>query len=241
MPTSKPQSFAAKPAEAVHFISRTSNLSLTARAYHSLRALDKKDSGDTTWIIYSRGEGWLDKDSLPTGLWQFYAQDEKGGEYLFKTGYYRRTVPALFDIKAKDSSYSRQQHRVSFARVKADQSESIPFIKSGSWQYFHSNGQLWKKVSYQVEGIPIYLDEVITTDGKGDLTGSSLIQRVKFNDDEWIDTEVTEYDPAGRLFKKLQYYAFSQVYKKTLFGAGGMIIREEKAVPYQTELSAEHH
>ena len=235
-------SFATKPAGAVHFIRSTETVhAQNEMLLGSIRSSDKKDVGDTTLLIYSSGEGWLDKDSLPVGTWRFYAKGPDGIPYLFKTGDYSRTKASMFEVQNSDSAWVSKHHGVSFASLREEQTSIVPFIKAGSWKYFHPDGSKWKVVSYQVEKIPVFLDVMITTDGAGNDTGSSLIARTKEDRDEWISADVTEYDAQGNKFKKLQYYGFAEVYKKILYDKKGTIIKEFQARPYESTVSAENY
>ncbi len=225
----------AKPEGALYFINRraivhTSNNMLL----NSIRSADKKDVGDTTLLVMSSGEGWLDKDSLPIGDWQFFTTDASGREYVFKKGSYSRTRADMFEVLNSDSNWLMKNHQVSFASLKENHSVLVPFIKSDNWEYYHPNGRIWKTVGYQSRQVPVYLDIMISTDPLGNETGSTIITRSKEDADEWIARDVKEYDQNGILFKKLEYYSFSEVFKKTIYGPKGEIIKEEKAKPYES-------
>lgn len=237
-----PVSLATKPAGAFYFVNHRSVVHSTNNMLlNSIRSADKKDVGDTTILIASAGEGWLDKDSLPIGEWQFFATDAKGREYLFKKGFYNRTTPDLFEVLNSDSNWLLKNHQISFASLKENHAVQIPFIKSGNWNYYHPNGRLWKTVSFQSKQVPVYLDIMISTDPLGNETGSTIVSRGKDDSDEWISRDVKEYDQNGILFKKLEYYSFSEVLKKTVYGPNGEIIREEKAKPYESIVKPENY
>lgn len=221
---------------AVHFVSR--NASFKCRnemLVTSIRAGDKKDDGDTTILINSYGEGWLDSDSLPIGKWNFYAKDKLGQEYLFKSGTYRSTNAEMFEVINIDSSDLAKNYRLSFNNLQQGQAKTIPFIKTAVWNYFHPTGKLWKSVVYKGGKIPIYTSLVMM--GPEPNATARLTIQLKENPDEWVEEDVEEYDEEGNLYKKLQYYGFNEVYKKTLFDRNGKVIRTETARRYEKEIS----
>ena len=86
-----------RPDSGVYFISRNKIIDSTNyKLYDGIRPYDKKDIKDSTIIINSIGEGWLDKDSLPVGQWSFFAVNKSNKPYLFKTGEYKKTEEQMF-------------------------------------------------------------------------------------------------------------------------------------------------
>ncbi|MEN2412200.1 hypothetical protein [Flavobacterium mesophilum] len=79
-----------KPSEGVYFIYRSEKETdmLRAEVLKIIRPTDIQKKGDSIIKIKSNGEGWLDKDTIPVGKWNFYAKDKHGQEYLFKTETY---------------------------------------------------------------------------------------------------------------------------------------------------------
>src|SRR5688572_16119572 len=125
----KPELRNSKNDPGVYFLTRTSIISTENEILQkSLRPIDKMDIGDSTIEISSKGEGWLDKDSLPTGKWNFYAKNKEGKEFLFKTGIYQRTDPGLFQVFNIDSSDLKKQYHLSFYDLQQDQVNTIRFI-----------------------------------------------------------------------------------------------------------------
>ena len=222
-------------AEAVHFISRHSIITTTNEVLMaSIRPIDKKDQGDTTFTISSFGEGWLDKDSLPTGTWKFYAGRDTGKEYLFKTGDYTRTRHEMFVVLNIDSSDLQKHYGRSFRDLQEGQVPVIPFVKSNDWHYYHANGQLWKKVSYKNIQIPVNTGIVMQDAEKPGAT--MLIIELKSGPDEWIESPVVEYDANGRLYKKLKYRQSGEVAQKTIYGENGKIIKDESSKPFENQV-----
>lgn len=174
-----------RPAAAKYFISRNSVIKTENETLlNSIRCIDKKDVGDTAISISSRGEGWLDKDSLPIGPWNFYARDGQDKEYLFKSGIYSHTVPAMFEVKNIDSSELSDRYHLSFCTLQEDQVKRIPFIKAYNWNYYHPDGKVWKSVNYQVSLIPIFTSIIMT--GSENYPSFTLAVQLKENPDEWI-------------------------------------------------------
>jgi hypothetical protein len=230
---------ALKPPDAAYFISRNTVLKTeNTMLLNSIRAADKKDEGDTTFLINSKGEGWLDKDSLPAGRWNFYAKDKSGKEYRFKSGVYSPTKASMFEIKNMDSAGLKNKYGLSYASLQEEQSRTIPFVKSKIWNFYHPNGRLWKQVRYQAQQIPV---EVSVSAALTENGPERLLILLKEDLDEWINTEVIEYNEEGKTFKKLQYYGFSQVYKKTLYGKNGKVLKVETAIPYTKEVLPENY
>lgn len=231
----KADTFSNRPAGAIHFVSRNAVLkSEKETLLTSIRSLDKKDEGDTTVTISSNGEGWLDKDSLPIGKWNFYAKDKLGKEYLFKYGVYHRTNPEMFEVKNIDSADLAKNYHLSFIYLQQHKAKTIPFIKSSGWNYYHPGGKLWKIVNYQVQQIPINTS-IVMSDPEHDASTRLVIQ-LKENPDEWIKGELKEYDEDGKLYKKLQYDGFSEVYRKTLYNKNGNVLKMETTKRYENQV-----
>lgn len=222
------------PSGAIYFVSRNAVLKTeNEMLVTSIRSIDKKDEGDTTLSVSSNAEGWLDKDSLPIGRWNFYAKNKLGKEYLFKSGTYHLTKAEMFKVINIDSSDLARNYRLSFYTLQKDHVKTIPFIKSGEWNYYHPDGKLWKKVSYQNENIPIHTEITETSvNGSGAEASTALIIILKDKLDEWIDFEVSEYDEQGNLFKRLQYY-HGDLYKKILYDKYGSVIKTETAKQHE--------
>ena len=147
----KPEVRNSKNDPGVYFLTRTSTISSEKEIlFKSLRPIDKMDIGDSTIVIPSKGEGWLDKDSLPTGKWNFYAKNKEGKEFLFKTGSYQRTNPGLFQVYNIDSVDLKKDYHLSFYDLQQDHVNTIRFIKKSTWNYYHENGRLWKKINTRV-------------------------------------------------------------------------------------------
>jgi hypothetical protein len=174
------------PSAAIYFISRNVVLKTeNEMLLNSIRCIDRKEVGDTVIAISSKGEGWLDKDSLPIGQWNFYANDEQGKEYLLKSGTYSRTAPAMFEVKNIDSNDLSNHYHLSYCTLQEDHVKRIPFIKSYNWNYYHPNGEVWKNVDYQVSQIPIILS--ISINVEENYPSSILSVQLKENPDEWIN------------------------------------------------------
>lgn len=234
----KTDAFNNRPAGATYFVSRNAVLKTeNEMLVTSIRSIDKKDDGDTTLSVSSNAEGWLDKDSLPIGRWNFYAKNKLGKEYLFKSGTYHLTKAEMFEVINIDSSDLARNYGLSFYTLQKGHVRTIPFIKSGDWNYYHPDGKLWKKVNYQNENIPIHTEITETSvNGSGAEASTALIIILKDKLDEWIDFEVSEYDEQGNLFKRLQYH-HGDLYKKILYDKSGSVIKTETARPYEKDLS----
>jgi hypothetical protein len=223
------------PAGASHFVSRkaifTTNNELLLT---SIRPVDKMDKGDTTISILSYGEGWLDKDSLPVGQWNFYTSTKESREYLFKSGTYQRTNPEMFEVNNIDSADLKNNYGMEFRQLQELQSEHVPFIKSNEWRYYHTNGQLWKKLDYLQKQIPVNTSIVMQDPENSETTLLTIAS--KSDPDEWIKGEVREYDQEGRLYKKLQYRQSGEVAQKTIYGETGKIIRNETSRPFESQV-----
>jgi len=175
-----------RPNESIYFVNRNAVINTNNKMLAlSIRSIDKKDEEDTTLSINSNGEGWLDKDSLPVGEWKFYATDNGGKEYLFKSGIYEHTNPDMFEVKGIDSSDFAKNYHLSFRNLQVRQVQIIPFVKSGKWNYYHSNASLWKTVYYINNKIPITIGIVLVDPEKNDPT--RLIVELKDRLDEWAD------------------------------------------------------
>lgn len=144
---------------------------------NSIRPEDKKDTGN----IHSKGEGWLDRDSIPCGPWKFYAKDSAGREYLFKSGFYKRTRAELFVIKNMDENGSVTPYKLSLCTLQQDQVARTPFIKSGKWNYYQPNGTLWKTLEYQDENLPIEVYLIMDKDNPNIVRPAVSINET----DEW--------------------------------------------------------
>ena len=177
-----------KPSDsAVFFVNRnalisTENLMLK----ESIRAVDKKPCGDTVILINSNGEGWLDKDSLPIGVWSFHATDSLRNEYVFKTGTYQRTIPSMFEVTGIDSTDIEKDYHLTFSDLRRQHLRTVPFIKVGKWSYYHPARNLWKTLQFKKAAIPISTSELImNTENPGK---TSLIINLKDDRmDEWVD------------------------------------------------------
>lgn len=177
-----------RPSAAIYFISRNAVLKTgNEMLFNSIRSIDQKKAGDTVIAVSSRGEGWLDKDSLPVGQWHFYAKDGSDKEYLFKAGTYSRTKPAMFEVKNIDSSDLSSKYQLSFCTLQEDHVKRIPFIKSYNWNYYHPDGKLWKSVDYLVSRIPIFTS--IVMNGTENDPSSILVVQLKENPDEWTNRD----------------------------------------------------
>ena len=188
-----------KPAQGVYFIKKHDRIKTTNYAlFNSIRSIEKKDVGDTTYKINNYGEGWLDKDSVPVGYWRFYAL-ENGEEYLFKEGNYERTSSRNFIYGRGNPDIAEKWH-YTFEDIAQNYSELNTFIKRGDWKYYHLNGRLWKQINYQSSGIPLdyYLHE------KNNGLQFSFKANLP-NEDEWFEGKVAEYDDQGNLFKEVYY------------------------------------
>ena len=222
-------------AVATHFVSRHSNIiTINEVLKASIRPMDKKDEGDTTITINSFGEGWLDTDSLPIGSWKFYAKSKSGKEYLFKTGDYIRTTPEMFVVLNIDSADLQNQYRRSFRELQEGQVSDIPFVKSNEWNYYHDNGQLWKKVNYKQENIPVNMG-IVMQDAEN-TASTVLVIELKSEPDAWIEGQVVEYDANGRLYKKLHYRQSGEVAQKTMYGENGKVIKNESSKPFESQV-----
>lgn len=223
-----------------YFLTRAGILSSNNEMlYRSLRPIDKMDIGDSTITITSKGEGWLDKDSFPVGNWNFYAINEAGEEYLFKSGVYQRTNPLMFQVINIDSSDLQNQFHLKFLNLQEEQVQTIPFIKINKWNYYHVNKKLWKSVYYKALQIPISTTILMT--GTEVNSPPRLIVQFQDDRDEYIDGEIKEFDKKGKLFKIMQYNSSAILNKKILFDNVGNIIKEETAKPYQSPISPNNY
>ncbi|HEX2847388.1 MAG TPA: hypothetical protein VHN59_12625 [Chitinophagaceae bacterium] len=182
-----------RPPAATYFINRGAVVKTeNEMLLNSIRCVDKMKEGDTVISVSSRGEGWLDKDSVPVGQWSFYSNDGQGREFLFKSGAYSHTVPAMFEVRNIDSTELSDKYRLSFCTLQQDHVRTIPFIKANNWNYYHPDGQLWKSVNYLVNGIPILTSIIIT--GVGDHPSTTLAVLLKENRDEWTNEDLSSHD-----------------------------------------------
>jgi hypothetical protein len=189
----------------------------------SIRSIDKKDIDTSTIEIKSNGEGWLDKDSIPIGNWKFYAIDNLGEKYLFKEGVYQGTSPSMFiysgDTDELKNIFGNITDSLLMLHIK-----DIPFVKSGTWTYYHSNGKLWKKVTFCSSKIPIEFEIAEINEGKQLL--------FPLNDDEPIEGRVEEFNAEGKLFKELYYMGYNKIFRKICYGnTGEKSIIEYKGIP----------
>jgi len=182
-----------QPAEGRYFISRNTSLAGASEfLVNSLRSVEKKQQEKSTLSIASKGEGWLDRDSIPVGEWKFYAMDASGKEYLVKKGSYHRTNAGMFEVIYSDTAELIQKFGVSVQFLKENEALSIPFIKCKEWEYFHPDGKPWKKIRFQSAGLPIKLSVVVKMDENANVTGDTLVQEVNAIPDEWILSEAAE-------------------------------------------------
>lgn len=215
-----------KPDNGVYFISRNAIIdSSRYKLYYSIRAYDKKDINDTTITIKSNGEGWLDKDSLPVDEWSFFSIDETNKPYLLKKGTYLKTEEKMFaftygdSINIKENGFTPESLQEDFAKY-------YPFIKTGTWLYYHSNGKIWKQVSFESSNLFLY---IIFVPEKGELDNEHNIKITvseKEKNDEWPKEEIDEYNAEGYLFKKLNFLPNGKVFYKGIFDNTGKIIHE---------------
>jgi len=181
------------PPTATYFINRDAILKIENEILlNSIRCIDKMKEGDTVVIVSSRGEGWLDKDSVPVGQWSFYARDGQGKEFLFKSGAYFPTAPAMFEVRNIDSTELSDKYRLSFCTLQQDHVKTIPFIKANNWNYYHPGGKLWKSVNYVISRIPILTSIIITS--VEDLPSTTLAVLLKENRDEWTSEDLNRHD-----------------------------------------------
>lgn len=152
----------------------------------SIRAVDKKPNGDTVILINSNGEGWLDKDSLPVGVWTFYATDSLGNKYLFKMGKYQRTIPSMFEVRGIDSADIEKDYQLTFSDLRQQHLRTVPFIKTGTWYYYTATRKLWKTLEFKKAAIPIETSVVIM-DMENPRKTSLIINLKNDGMDEWVD------------------------------------------------------
>jgi hypothetical protein len=173
-----------KSTEAIFFLSRyaelkTSNPLLAS----SLRAEDKSELSGKEIIIESKGEGWLDKDSLPVGKWKFYARDEKQKEYLFKEGIYLKTNPGMFEVQGIDSAELNDNYHLSMQSLQEYRSKEIPFVKSGSWTYYQPDGKPAKTMDFISQRIPVSVS--IMMEDPSSNKSTKLAIAINEKADEW--------------------------------------------------------
>jgi hypothetical protein len=217
---------ASRPDNGVYFISRNTIIdSSKYKLYYSIRAYDKKDINDTTVTIKSNGEGWLDKDSLPVGEWLFFSIDETNKSYLLKKGKYLKTEEKMFAF-TNDDHINISEYGFTPESLQKDFSRDYPFIKTGTWYYYHPNGKIWKQVLF--ESHDLFLDIVFVNE-KGEFDNEHITKAMiseKEKEDEWPKEKVDEYNADGYLFKKVFFAPTGRVIVKEIFDNTGKIIHE---------------
>jgi len=227
--------FIKPPSGAIYFVSRNAVLKTeNEMLVTSIRSIDKKDEGDTTLSVSSNAEGWLDKDSLPIGKWNFYAKNKLAKEYLFKSGTYQRTKAEMFKVINIDSADLAKNYHLSFSYLQQNQAKTIPFIKTNEWNYYHANSGLWKTVIYKIRQIPL-IANILMQEPEYNASAKLTIQ-LKGDLDEWIKGDVKEFDEEGKMYKKLEYDGSGELYRKTLYNKNGKAIKTETAKPYENEV-----
>ena len=215
-----------RPDGGVYFIKRNTTISEAQyKLISSLRPIDKKDIGDTTVTIQSYGEGWLDKDSIPVGKWQFFAADNSGKEYLLKTGVYIKTSPQMFKFRDEDSVAIDTYSLWNVDSLKNQFCRSYAFIKTGKWYYYHPDGKIWKQALFLSSELSFEFN--LFYDEKDNRDHSTIIKIMiveKPENDEWLNT-VEEYNPGGWLFKKLEFFQNGFVSYKVIFDRKGNKIK----------------
>ena len=185
------------PYEALYFVSRNALLKTENRMLAgSIRAVDEKNDGDKTISVTSNGEGWLDKDSMPISKWHFYSIDSSGKEYLFKTGTYQRTKPGMFKVMGIDSTDLVKKYHLSFYKLQKAHVQTIPFIKIKAWDYYYSNGKLWKTIYYNNIDIPISTSIVMMD--MENKKHTRLVINLKEKMDEWEEGTGSEINTYNR-------------------------------------------
>lgn len=170
------------PYEALYFVSRSTNF--TTENIILLKSIIAVDTIRNDEVVKSYGEGWLDKDSLPIGKWNFYAKKQEGEEYLFKTGLYQKTKMETFSVKGIDSLTLKKQYQLSFKDLQQRHLQSVPFIKSKAWNFYDPTGKHLKTVYYKTMGIPINVSIVVMDMDK--MEDSKLTIELKVDKmDEW--------------------------------------------------------
>jgi len=215
-----------KPTDGVYFVKRNANIDSTKyKLYSSIRPSDKKDIKDSTIIIRSNGEGWLDKDSLPVGQWSFFAMNESNKPYMLKTGNYKKTKNQMF-VFSNDDYANMKEYGFTPDSLQKDFAGDYPFIKTGTWHYYHSNGKIWKQVSF--ESNDLFLNIAFISE-KGEFDNEHITKVMvseKEKDDEWPKEEIDEYIADGYLFKKLFLSPTCKIIYKVIFDNTGKIIHE---------------
>jgi hypothetical protein len=172
------------PADAAYFISRNAILNTENKMLaNSIRSVDTTDGNGIAITVNSRGEGWLNKDSLPTGQWNFYAKSSTGKEYLFKTGLYQLTNPGMFEVMDIDSADLAKKYHLSIYSLQQQQAQMIPFVKVKSWEYYYADGKSLKKVVYKHHQIPVSTS-IVMMDPEN-MEHTRLVINLKENMDEW--------------------------------------------------------
>jgi len=215
-----------RPTDGVYFVSQNAIIDSTNyKLYSSIRPYDKKDINDSTIIIRSNGEGWLDKDSLPIGQWSFFAVDKLNKPYLLKTGEYKKTEEQMFAF-TDGEKINIKEYGTTPESLQKDFCRDYPFIKTGTWYYYHPNGKIWKKVSFESHDLFFDIAFVSEKNGFGTEYISKILVTEKEKDDEWPKEEIDEYNAEGYLFKKLDILPNGKIIYKGIFDNTGKIIHE---------------
>lgn len=173
-----------RTADAAYFIPRNAILNTENKMLvNSIRSIDFKDYANPATSIKSSGEGWVDKDSLPIGKWNFYAKTITGNEYLFKSGLYQRTKPEMFTVMDIDSADLTKNYHLTFYNLQQQQVQTISFVKVKAWEYYHADGKFWKKVYYKHNEIPLSTSIVIMD--SENIEQTRLVINLKERMDEW--------------------------------------------------------
>ena len=174
------------PYEAVYFISRLAKLESNDEMLDkSIRSSEM--TSFTGKATTANGEGWLDRDSLPIGIWNFYIQESSGKEYLFKTGTYKRTKPGMFEVTGIDSTELAKRYHLTFTELQRGHVQTIPFIKVQAWSYYYPNGKLWKSVYFRDRKIP--LSVIISMADPEQPDATRLLVSLKERMDEWPEED----------------------------------------------------
>ena len=172
------------PYEAMYFVSRGANI--TTQNITLLKSIRAVDTLAMDEAITSFGEGWLDKDSIPFGKWNFYAKDKEGKMYLFKSGHYLKTKNDMFTVKGIDSITLFKNYNTSFKNLKDMHVQTVPFIKTKAWSFYYSTGKQIKTIYYKSTDIPI--DVSIVMIDMDNMENTRLIINLKEDKmDEWAE------------------------------------------------------
>lgn len=63
--------------------------------------------------------------------------------------------------------------------------QTIPYIKTGQWNYYNSEGRIWKAIRFINKNIPITTQILLVDPEKNDET--RLIVSLKDHLDEWVE------------------------------------------------------